>query len=147
MLFIGGRRSPIGAVIGALVIQYLQGASNWVSVNILIVEGVLLTVVLLVDPEGLSGIVATAIAWLRGKSGPAAPRSWQPRNWPAGAGRRGAGAASRGLAGRGTGAGADAGRRSRPTPGREAPGETAGPARRGTRRCSRCAASSRSTAA
>jgi len=43
MLFIGGRRSVIGAVIGALVIQYLQGASNWVSVNILIVEGVLLT--------------------------------------------------------------------------------------------------------
>jgi branched-chain amino acid transport system permease protein len=71
MLFIGGRRSPIGAVIGALVIQYLQGASNWVSVNILIVEGVLLTVVLLVDPEGLSGMVQTGIAWLRGKSGPA----------------------------------------------------------------------------
>ena len=71
MLFIGGRRSPIGAVIGALVIQYLQGASNWVSVNILIVEGVLLTVVLLVDPEGLSGIVQTGIAWLRGKSEPA----------------------------------------------------------------------------
>jgi len=71
MLFIGGRRSPIGAVIGALVIQYLQGASNWVSVNILIVEGVLLTVVLLVDPEGISGIVATGIAWLRRKSGAA----------------------------------------------------------------------------
>jgi len=69
MLFIGGRRSPIGAVIGALVIEYLQGASNWVSVNILIVEGVLLTAVLLVDPEGISGIVATGIAWLRGKSG------------------------------------------------------------------------------
>jgi branched-chain amino acid transport system ATP-binding protein/branched-chain amino acid transport system permease protein len=72
MLFIGGRRSVIGAVIGALVIQYLQGASNWVSVNILIVEGLLLTVVLLVDPEGLSGIVQTAIAWLRGRSAPAA---------------------------------------------------------------------------
>jgi branched-chain amino acid transport system permease protein len=71
MLFIGGRRSPIGAVIGALVIQYLQGASNWVSVNILIVEGVLLTVVLLVDPEGITGIVQTGIAWLRRKSGAA----------------------------------------------------------------------------
>jgi branched-chain amino acid transport system permease protein len=65
MLFIGGRRSVIGAVIGALVIQYLQGASNWVSVNILVVEGVLLTVVLLVDPEGLAGIVATGLARLR----------------------------------------------------------------------------------
>jgi branched-chain amino acid transport system permease protein len=72
MLFIGGRRSVIGAVIGALVIQYLQGASNWVSVNILIVEGLLLTVVLLVDPEGLAGIAATAVAWLRRKSAPGA---------------------------------------------------------------------------
>ena len=43
MLFIGGRRSIIGAVVGALLIQYLQGASSWVSVNILVVEGVLLT--------------------------------------------------------------------------------------------------------
>jgi branched-chain amino acid transport system permease protein len=68
MLFIGGRRSVIGAVIGALVIQYLQGASNWVSVNILVVEGLLLTVVLLVDPEGLSGIVSTGVAWLRRKT-------------------------------------------------------------------------------
>ncbi|MGH3245079.1 MAG: ABC transporter permease subunit [Trebonia sp.] len=71
MLFIGGRRSVIGAVVGALVIQYLQGASNWVSVNILVVEGLLLTVVLLVDPEGLAGIVATGVAWLRGKASPA----------------------------------------------------------------------------
>jgi branched-chain amino acid transport system permease protein len=64
MLFIGGRRSVIGAVIGALVIQYLQGASNWVSVNILVVEGLLLTVVLLVDPEGLAGIVTTGVRWV-----------------------------------------------------------------------------------
>lgn len=64
MLFIGGRRSVTGAVIGALVIQYLQGASNWVSVNILVVEGLLLTVVLLVDPEGLAGIVTSAVARL-----------------------------------------------------------------------------------
>jgi len=69
MLFIGGRRSVIGAVAGALIIQYLQGASNWVSVNILVVEGVLLTLVLLVDPEGLAGIVNSGIAWLRGRYG------------------------------------------------------------------------------
>jgi branched-chain amino acid transport system permease protein len=71
MLFVGGRRSIIGAVVGALVIQYLQGASNWVSVNILVVEGVLLTVVLLVDPEGLAGIVNTGMAWLRRRRGAA----------------------------------------------------------------------------
>jgi branched-chain amino acid transport system permease protein len=69
MLFIGGRRSVIGAVVGALVIQYLQGASNWVSVNILVVEGLLLTVVLLVDPEGLAGIVTSGLGWLRARLG------------------------------------------------------------------------------
>jgi branched-chain amino acid transport system permease protein len=76
MLFIGGRRSVIGAVIGALVIQYLQGASNWVSVNILVVEGLLLTVVLLVDPEGLAGIVSTGVAWLRAQLG-SSPGEWR----------------------------------------------------------------------
>jgi branched-chain amino acid transport system permease protein len=65
MLFVGGRRSILGAVIGALAIQYLSGASNWVSVNILVVEGVLITVVLLVDPEGLAGIVTSVTARLR----------------------------------------------------------------------------------
>ena len=86
MLFIGGRRSVIGAVIGALVIQYLQGASNWVSVNILVVEGLLLTVVLLVDPEGLAGIVATGVAWLRARLG-SSPEGWLGR--PAGGGAPG----------------------------------------------------------
>jgi branched-chain amino acid transport system permease protein len=64
MLFVGGRRSILGAVAGALAIQYLSGASNWVSVNILVVEGVLITVVLLVDPEGLAGMVASLTARL-----------------------------------------------------------------------------------
>jgi branched-chain amino acid transport system permease protein len=65
MLFVGGRRSVLGAVAGALVIQYLYGASSWVSVNILIIEGVLLTAVLLVDPEGLAGILTTLLRRLR----------------------------------------------------------------------------------
>ncbi|HEX6525129.1 MAG TPA: ATP-binding cassette domain-containing protein [Streptosporangiaceae bacterium] len=65
MLFVGGRKSILGAVAGALAIQYLYGASNWVSVNILIVEGVLLTVVLLADPEGLAGILSAMLARAR----------------------------------------------------------------------------------
>lgn len=65
MLFVGGRRSILGAVAGALAIEYVSGASNWVSVNILVVEGVLITVVLLVDPEGLAGIAASLTARLR----------------------------------------------------------------------------------
>ncbi|HTS96066.1 MAG TPA: ATP-binding cassette domain-containing protein [Streptosporangiaceae bacterium] len=64
MLFVGGRRSILGAVVGALLVQYVSGASEWVSVNILLVEGALITVVLLVDPEGLAGIVATLRARL-----------------------------------------------------------------------------------
>ncbi|WP_300609297.1 ATP-binding cassette domain-containing protein [Trebonia sp.] len=78
MLFIGGRRSVIGAVIGALVIQYLQGASNWVSVNILVVEGLLLTVVLLTDPEGLAGIVHTGVAWVRNRRAQAIGQAESP---------------------------------------------------------------------
>jgi branched-chain amino acid transport system permease protein len=87
MLFIGGRRSVIGAVVGALVIQYLQGASTWVSVNILVVEGLLLTVVLLVDPEGLAGIVHTGMTRLRARYGDRLPRRREaapaPREAPA----------------------------------------------------------------
>ena len=85
MLFIGGRRSILGAVAGALVIQYVSGASNWVSVNILIVEGVLITVILLVDPEGLAGIVISLTTWVRRRIGHA-PDGEQAR---AGAGAAG----------------------------------------------------------
>jgi branched-chain amino acid transport system permease protein len=81
MLFVGGRRSVLGAVAGAVAIQYLSGASNWVSVNILIVEGVLLTVVLLADPDGLAGIAASLFRRLPA-SGPTrlgSPRLGSPR--------------------------------------------------------------------
>jgi branched-chain amino acid transport system permease protein len=67
MLFVGGRRSILGAIVGALAIQYVSGASSWVSNNILVVEGVLITVVLLVDPEGLAGIAASLTARVRGR--------------------------------------------------------------------------------
>ena len=78
MLFVGGRRSVLGAVAGALVIQYLYGASSWVSVNILIIEGVLLTAVLLVDPEGLAGILATLPRRLRPRQSPHKPPDQTP---------------------------------------------------------------------
>ncbi|HZC40699.1 MAG TPA: branched-chain amino acid ABC transporter permease, partial [Streptosporangiaceae bacterium] len=73
MLFVGGRRSILGAVAGALLIQYVSGASSWVSINILVVEGVLITVVLLVDPEGLAGILSAVYARLRGRPADAVP--------------------------------------------------------------------------
>jgi len=73
MLFVGGRRSVLGAVAGAVAIQYLSGASNWVSVNILIVEGVLLTAILLIDPDGLAGITRSLATRLRPRSAVAPP--------------------------------------------------------------------------
>jgi branched-chain amino acid transport system permease protein len=89
MLFVGGRRSIIGAVVGALVVQYVSGASEWVSVNILLVEGALITVVLLVDPEGLAGIAVTLRGRLRQwrRAGPAQmPGPGKPAEQPAGNG-------------------------------------------------------------
>ena len=58
MLFVGGRRSVLGAVLGAVGIQYFTGISNTISVHILLIEGVLITVVLLIEPDGVAGIVS-----------------------------------------------------------------------------------------
>ncbi len=123
MLFVGGRRSVLGAVVGALAVEYLSGASEWVSVNILLVEGALITVVLLVDPEGLAGIVATLRARLRrrrpaGLAQAPGPGGGAPAAQPAGHGEAGlrvtdwalpagaGGAAPAGAAGRAAPAGA-----------------------------------------
>ncbi|HEX6467899.1 MAG TPA: ATP-binding cassette domain-containing protein [Streptosporangiaceae bacterium] len=73
MLFVGGRRSILGAVVGALAIEYVSGASNFVSVNILIVQGVLITVVLLVEPEGLAGIGRSLLRRVWAGPAPAPP--------------------------------------------------------------------------
>ena len=67
MLFVGGRRSVLGAVLGAVGIQYFTGISNTISVHILLIEGALITVVLLIEPDGIAGIVSRL--WRR-----AAPR-------------------------------------------------------------------------
>jgi branched-chain amino acid transport system permease protein len=73
MLFVGGRRSILGAVVGALAIEYVSGASNFVSVNLLIVQGVLITVVLLVEPEGLAGIGRSLLRAARTHVAPPTP--------------------------------------------------------------------------
>jgi branched-chain amino acid transport system permease protein len=56
MLFLGGRRSIYGALIGTVVLEFLSGSSNYVSLHLLTIEGVLFTVVLLGAPDGLVGI-------------------------------------------------------------------------------------------
>jgi branched-chain amino acid transport system permease protein len=63
MVFVGGRRSVLGAVLGAVAIEYFSGVSNFVSIHILLIEGVLITVVLLIEPEGLAGIASRIWRW------------------------------------------------------------------------------------
>jgi ABC-type branched-subunit amino acid transport system ATPase component/ABC-type branched-subunit amino acid transport system permease subunit len=70
MLFVGGRRSLIGAVIGAVGIQYLAGSTTLVNTHLLIIEGVLLTVVLLFEPGGLAQIAANVTQALRRQRAP-----------------------------------------------------------------------------
>jgi branched-chain amino acid transport system permease protein len=65
MLFVGGRRSLVGAVVGAIGIEYLSGSTTLINTHLLVIQGVLLTVVLLFEPEGIAGIagrVAGALA-------------------------------------------------------------------------------------
>ncbi len=72
MLFLGGRRSVLGAVLGAVAIEYFSGISNFVSIHILLIEGVLITVVLLIEPEGAAGIVHRVWRRLAPTTAPAA---------------------------------------------------------------------------
>lgn len=57
MLFLGGRASIVGALIGAIGIEYFSGTNNWIADNQGIIEGVLITVVLLYFPSGLIGLL------------------------------------------------------------------------------------------
>ena len=53
MLFLGGRASLLGAVIGAVGIEYLSGTNAFVGAHLLIVEGVVFTLILLYAPNGI----------------------------------------------------------------------------------------------
>ncbi|HKN97397.1 MAG TPA: branched-chain amino acid ABC transporter permease [Pseudonocardiaceae bacterium] len=66
MLFVGGRRSVWGAVVGAVAIEYLSNLSGTITTNLSIIEGVLLLLVLLFEPDGLGGIVQRGWRAVRG---------------------------------------------------------------------------------
>jgi branched-chain amino acid transport system permease protein len=74
MLFVGGRRSVWGAIVGAVAIEFLSSLSATITTNLSIIEGVLLVLVLLFEPDGLAGIawrgVRALTARRRGKSTP-----------------------------------------------------------------------------
>lgn len=57
MLFVGGRATIVGGLVGTVVIEYLQEGNGFISSHLLIVEGVLFTLILLYAPEGLMGVL------------------------------------------------------------------------------------------
>ena len=57
MVFVPGRKSIAGAILGAIVIEYLTTSTSFISTNIGIIEGIALLVILLVEPDGVAGAV------------------------------------------------------------------------------------------
>jgi branched-chain amino acid transport system permease protein len=57
MVFLAGRKSVTGVIIGAIVIEYLTTSTSFISTNIGIIEGIALLVILLVEPDGVAGAV------------------------------------------------------------------------------------------
>jgi branched-chain amino acid transport system permease protein len=89
MLFVAGRKSVAGAIIGAIVIEYLTTSTSFISTNIGIIEGILLLLILLVEPDGVAGAVdrllgRAAVRWA------ASLRSWSAARFRARGGGDGA---------------------------------------------------------
>ncbi|WP_300019724.1 branched-chain amino acid ABC transporter ATP-binding protein/permease [Pseudonocardia sp.] len=60
MFFLGGRRSIVGGLIGAAVLLFLPTIDPAVANNLLIIQGVLLTLVLMFARDGIVGLVRLA---------------------------------------------------------------------------------------
>ena len=58
MVFVSGRKSIAGAILGAVVIEYLTTSTSFISTNIGTIEGIALLVILLVEPDGVAGAVS-----------------------------------------------------------------------------------------
>jgi ABC-type branched-subunit amino acid transport system permease subunit len=58
MVFVPGRRSVAGTIIAAIVIEYLTTSTSFISTNLGIIEGVVLLLILLVEPDGVAGAVS-----------------------------------------------------------------------------------------
>lgn len=57
MVFVAGRKSIAGAILGAVVIEYLTTSTSFISTNIATIEGIALLIILLVEPDGVAGAV------------------------------------------------------------------------------------------
>lgn len=58
MLFVSGRMSVTATIIGAIVIEYLSTSTSFISTNLGMIEGIVLIVILIVEPDGAAGAVS-----------------------------------------------------------------------------------------
>ena len=96
MVFVPGRKSVAGAIIGAIVIEYLTTSTSFISTNLGIIEGIILLLILLVEPDGVAGAVARLLG-RRTDRWAASLRSWSAARFRerGGRGARGGGNGAR----------------------------------------------------
>jgi branched-chain amino acid transport system permease protein len=93
MVFVAGRRSIAGAILGAVVIEYLTTSTSFISTNIGIIEGIALLLILLVEPDGVAGAVDRLLG-RRTDQWAASLRSWSATRLRTRGGGNGAGNAA-----------------------------------------------------
>jgi branched-chain amino acid transport system permease protein len=95
MVFVAGRKSVTGAIIGAIVIEYLTTSTSFISTNLGIIEGIVLLLILLAEPDGVAGAVDRLLG-RRTDQWAASLRAWRAARLPAGVpGTRGGGTNNR----------------------------------------------------
>jgi branched-chain amino acid transport system permease protein len=82
MLFVAGRKSIVGAILGAIVIEYLTTSTSFISTNLGTIEGVALLVILLVEPDGVAGAIDRLLG-RRTDQWAGAARAWIAQRRPA----------------------------------------------------------------
>jgi len=58
MVFVPGRKSVAGTIVAAIVIEYLSTSTSFISTNLGLIEGLVLLLILLVEPDGVAGAVS-----------------------------------------------------------------------------------------
>ena len=88
MLFVPGRKSVTGAILGAIVVEYLSTSTTFISTNLGIIEGIILLLILLVEPDGVAGAVARLLGRRTDRWGESL-RTWSATRFRGGGNRAG----------------------------------------------------------
>lgn len=65
MVFVPGRRNVVAAIVGAVAVEWLSTSTQFISTNLSTIEGALLIVVLLIEPDGIIGLGQRALDAVR----------------------------------------------------------------------------------